>query len=252
MKIRLPWLLKVLGHPAAWSLRLWMRSLRYSYQPLGPNLDPTRADLQGRYIYAMWHENMLMPAYQYSAPHFCVLISKHGDAQIMADILRILKVQVVRGSTNRGGIEAVRQLLQMGKKCHLALTPDGPRGPRQKVKPGLIYLAARLDMPIVPVGFGFHRPWRLRSWDQFVLPRPFSRSTCVTGEPIAVPDTNDRDELEQYRQSVEEALAGANDAARQWAETGTWRTPSELQEQAWQQEQFAGSPAGAFVGPLQE
>jgi lysophospholipid acyltransferase (LPLAT)-like uncharacterized protein len=238
MKLRHPWLLKSAAFLGARALRLWMATLRYQHHSIGPNLDPNNPQLAGRYIYAMWHENMLLPVYQYSAPHFCVLLSQHGDAQIMADILQCLRVRVVRGSTTRGGAEAVRAMLRAGRDCHLALTPDGPRGPRQKVKPGVIYLAARLGMPIVPVGFGFQHAWRLNSWDRFALPRPFTRATCVTAAAITVPDTADRDELERYRQTVEDALVGANDAACHWAETGTWLTPAALKGQ-----QFMGPPA---------
>lgn len=226
MKLRHPWLLRVAARAGAWTLCGWMRTLRYQYRPIGPSLDPTDPNLAGRYIYAMWHENMLLPAYHYSSPNFCVLLSQHGDAQIMADILRCLKVRVVRGSTTRGGVEAIRGMLKAGRDCHLAITPDGPRGPRQKVKQGLVYLAARLGLPIVPVGFGYQRAWRMHSWDRFALPRPWTRATCVTAEAIAVPDTADRDELEAYRQRVEEALIGANNAACQWAETGQWVPPA--------------------------
>jgi lysophospholipid acyltransferase (LPLAT)-like uncharacterized protein len=115
MKIRSPWLIKPLAYASSWVLRGWIGTLRYEYRPLGPSLDPAHDDLPRRYIYAMWHENMLLPAYHYSSPDFCVLISKHGDAQLFADMLGFLKVQVIRGSTNRGGVEAVRGLLKAGR-----------------------------------------------------------------------------------------------------------------------------------------
>src|SRR5436190_464721 len=86
----------------------------------------------------------------------------------------------------RGWIGTVRQMLRVGRKSHLAITPDGPRGPRRQVQPGLLYLAARTGLPIVPVGIGYDRPWRMRSWDRFAVPRPWTRATCVTTEPIHV------------------------------------------------------------------
>jgi hypothetical protein len=132
---------------------------------------------------------------------------------------------VARGSTTRGGVEAIRRLLTEGKHQHLAMTPDGPRGPRRRVQQGMIYLAARTGLPIVPVGFGFHRPWRLRSWDRFALPRPWSRGTCVTSAPIFVPAEVGKDQLETYRSQVESAMEVVSEAAEQWAETGRWKDP---------------------------
>ena len=115
---------------------------------------------------------------------------------------------------------AVRGMLKAGRDCHLALTPDGPRGPRQKVKPGLIYLAARLGLPIVPVGFGYERPWRLQSWDRFALPVPFGTLVGVLGEELRVPAGLDRDGLERYRKLVEErCLAATAEAEARAART---------------------------------
>ena len=82
---------------------------------------------------------------------------------------------------------------------------------------GLIYVAARTGRSIIPTGFGFHRPWRLRSWDRFALPRPWSNSVCVTAAPICVPANAGREELEEYRQRVEEALNHVNALAERLA-----------------------------------
>jgi lysophospholipid acyltransferase (LPLAT)-like uncharacterized protein len=220
MKIRNLWLIKAIGWAGAWVIRLWVGTLRYRYQPLGPNVDPHQPGLSGRYIYAFWHENMLLPAYQYGRSDIWVLISQHADGQMIAEACRHLGFQLVRGSKTRGGVEAVRQMLRLGRQDHLAITPDGPRGPRRRIQPGLIYLAAQTGLPIVPVGIGFRRPWRLDSWDHFALPRPWSRAVCVTTEPIVVPPGADKDGLEYYRQQVERALLEATEIAERWAESG--------------------------------
>jgi lysophospholipid acyltransferase (LPLAT)-like uncharacterized protein len=226
IRLRRPWQVKMVSFLGAGALRLWLGTLQYHYRPLGPSVDPHEADLDGRYIYAMWHETMLLPVQRYARPDISVLVSKHADGRLIGDICRRLKVGVVHGSTTRGGVEAIRGLLQEGRHKHLAMTPDGPRGPRQKVQAGVIYLAARLGLPIVPVGFGFERPWRLRSWDRFVLPRPWTRGTCVTGYPVTVPPDAGREELEAYRQHVEEALVQATDCADRWASSGRWTQPA--------------------------
>src|SRR5579885_1739211 len=134
MKIRHPGLIKALGLLVAWLVRLWIGTVRYRYRPLGANLDPHRRGLQGRYIYAFWHENLLLPAYHYGRPDIWVLISQHADGELIAQTCQHLGFRVVRGSTtrdgrSRGGVEAVRQMVRLAQKGHLAFTPDGPRGP---------------------------------------------------------------------------------------------------------------------------
>jgi lysophospholipid acyltransferase (LPLAT)-like uncharacterized protein len=213
MKIRHPVLVKVLGFAAAWLVRLWIGTLRYRYRPLGPNLDPNQPRFQGRYLYAFWHENILMPAYAYGRRDIWVLISQHADGQLIAETCRHLRFKAVRGSTTRGGIEAVRNMVRAGRFAHLAVTPDGPRGPRRRVQPGLVFLAAKTGLPIVPIGISFDRPWRMRSWDRFALPRPWTVSTCVTTAPIVVPPDVDKETLEAYRRAVEEALDLASETA---------------------------------------
>jgi lysophospholipid acyltransferase (LPLAT)-like uncharacterized protein len=222
MKVRRQWAIKALGFAVAWVVRLWIGSLRYRYRPLGANLDPNRPGLDGRYIYAFWHENLLIPAYQYGRRDIRVLISQHADGGLIAEACRHLRFRLVRGSTTRGGVEAVRQMLRLGGKSHLGITPDGPRGPRRRVQPGLVYLAARTGLAIVPVGFAFGGAWRLPSWDRFALPHPWSAVSCVTTEPIRVPEGANRDRLEAYRLRVEQALHQATATAERWVRRGGW------------------------------
>jgi lysophospholipid acyltransferase (LPLAT)-like uncharacterized protein len=215
MKIRHPSLIKATGFSAAWLIRLWLGSLRFHYRPLGPRVAPDQPGLRGRYIYAFWHENMLLPAYQYGRPDVWVLVSKHADGQLIGETCRHLRLRLVYGSTTRGGVAAVRNLLRASQRSHLVITPDGPRGPRRRVQTGLVYLAARTGLPIVPTGIGYDRPWRLRSWDRFALPRPGSEGVCVTHEPVLVPADVDKTALEEYRRRVEEALTEATLVAEQ-------------------------------------
>jgi lysophospholipid acyltransferase (LPLAT)-like uncharacterized protein len=136
----------------------------------------------------------------------------------MAGIAGRLGFTVVRGSTTRGGVEAVRGLLRAD--CNLAQTPDGPRGPRRRVKPGVVYLASRLGLPVVPFGVGFDRPWRARSWDRLALPRPGRRAVIVTADPSAVPAGGGRGALDRYRLRVEGELRRVSALAEGWAERG--------------------------------
>src|SRR5271163_1534552 len=103
MKIRSPWLIKALGFLVALVVRIWIGSLRYRYRPLGRNVDPIRMKGKDRYLYAFWHENLLLPAYHYGQRDICVLISEHSDGELITQACRHLQFQVVRGSTTRGG-----------------------------------------------------------------------------------------------------------------------------------------------------
>jgi lysophospholipid acyltransferase (LPLAT)-like uncharacterized protein len=223
MKIRKPWLIKTVGLLGTALARIWMGTLRFRLRHLGPvDANPHHTAPGQRYIYALWHENMLLPAFQFARGDIHVLISHSADAQLFADLLRYMRVPVIRGSTNRGGVEAVRRILRDGRERHLTMTPDGPRGPRRRIPPGIAYLAARTGMPIIPVGFGYDRPWRLRTWDRFAIPRPWTLGTCVTAPAIIVPPDANKDELERYRQMVEAALSAVSDIAEEWAEKGRW------------------------------
>src|SRR5207253_11078243 len=220
MKIRNPILIRALAYTGTWGMRLWMSTLRYRSLWTGLNLEPGRPGLQGRYIYAFWHEYLLLPIFRYTRSDVWALIGQHADAQILAEVCGCLRVRSVRGSASRGGVQAIRKMVRISRKGHLTITPDGPRGPRRQVKPGLVYLAAQTGLPIVPIGIGFQQPWRLRSWDKFALPRPWSVGTCVVAEPVPVPIEADHQALEPYRVRVEESLHWATAAAEHWAESG--------------------------------
>src|SRR5205085_1809567 len=117
---------------------------------------------------------------------------------------------------SRGGAEALMQIVRDAGKNHSVLTPDGPLGPRRKVKAGVTYLAARTGLPLVPVGFAYTRCWRFSSWDRFVVPKPFSRVIGVTGVPLSVPADAEREQLEAFRQQFERQMHEADEAAERW------------------------------------
>src|SRR5712692_8556115 len=103
MKLRHPALIRAVAFAIAWIARLWIGTLRFRYRPLGANVDPHQNGLQDRYIYAFWHENMLLMAYQYALTDAYVLISQHADGQLIAEVSRHFGLRTVRGSTTRGG-----------------------------------------------------------------------------------------------------------------------------------------------------
>jgi lysophospholipid acyltransferase (LPLAT)-like uncharacterized protein len=222
MKIRHPLLIKAAGLAAAWMVRCWIGTLRFRCHAVGEFSQPHHPGLKERFIYSFWHEDLLVPAYFFSRPDVHVLISEHADGRLIAEACRHLTLRVVSGSTTRGGVKAVRELIKVAAKTHLVVTPDGPRGPRRHVEPGMIYLAAQSGLRIVPVGFGYQAAWRLNSWDRFVLPCPGSATVCVTGPPIRVPPNLDRHDLKDYRVRVEESMGLAGAEAERLVRRETW------------------------------
>jgi len=227
MKIRNRRLVGAAGWVGTRTARLLFRTLRFQYQPLDLDCTPGAIPINERLIYCIWHENLLLPAVYFGRPDIAVLISQHADAQILGSLITSFGMHMVCGSTTRGGIEAVRKLIREDAPWrHLAVTPDGPRGPRRVVQPGIVYVASRTGMKIVPCGVGYRRPWRAGSWDRFAIPRPFTRSRGITGKPIVVPDGLKAAELEPYRQLVQTEMDNVNHLAESWADTGRLELPN--------------------------
>lgn len=136
-----------------------------------------------------------------------ILISAHRDGRLIARTIRRLGVGTVVGSSSRGGARAtlaMRQRLQAG--ISIGITPDGPRGPRMRVAPGVVQLAALTGAPILPGSFSVTRARVLGSWDRFVLPLPFSRGVYIFGAPLEIPAGAGLQEIEALRLELEDRL----------------------------------------------
>ncbi|MFQ5863135.1 MAG: lysophospholipid acyltransferase family protein [Candidatus Brocadiales bacterium] len=195
----------VLG-PIVVQLLCW--SLRIEERPSGSS---RRLFSEGssRAIIAFWHATMLVLAYMGRGQGIRVLISQHTDGEYIARVIGNMGFGVVRGSSTRGGTRAMINMVREAEQGHfLAVTPDGPRGPREEAQSGIIFLAKKTGLPILPIGLGFSNCWRLPSWDGFRIPKPFSRVVLAFGEPITVPPELGEEELETYRQVLEKSLKG--------------------------------------------
>ncbi len=203
------------------TIRSWMGTLDYKAAFYDQTVDPAFPGCRGQKIYISWHEYMLFPTYLRGHCNIAMLISRHRDAEILSYAAYHLGFDFVRGSTNRGGVAAIRELLRKSRKMHLTITPDGPRGPRRRLTPGSIFLASRLGLPLVAMGFAYDRPWRLNSWDRFAIPRPFSRARCVISPEIYIPAVLDRNGLEHFRRKIEQLMNRLTEEAEAWAESGS-------------------------------
>ena len=217
MKLRNPYLIKMAGWLGAGALRAWSSTLRCLTDTQGQQTDPWDPALQERYIYALWHENLLFVATLRSETDVTALISRHADGELLAQVSRWFGLRTVRGSSGRGGMDAVEEFLAVGKRTHLLVAPDGPLGPRRQVKRGLVYLASWTGLPIVPLGVGFQRAWRLNSWDCMALPKPLSTITCIAGPIVRVPSAINKASSDHYRRLVEQNMTIATSAAEAWA-----------------------------------
>jgi lysophospholipid acyltransferase (LPLAT)-like uncharacterized protein len=160
-------------------------------------------------IYAVWHGRLLLLPYLYGHRGARTLTSRSRDGELVANWIRRFGLDPVRGSSSRGGGEALRVLTRALRSGHeVVVVPDGPRGPREVLKPGVIALARLSGAPIVPVAVGASREWRLRSWDEFRIPRLFARCVVRFGEPIHVSRGARRTGEEAARKEVEAALRG--------------------------------------------
>jgi lysophospholipid acyltransferase (LPLAT)-like uncharacterized protein len=212
---------KVGGLLGAAAIRAWMATLDYQAAFYDRSVDPVEMDCTSPSIYLFWHENILLPIYLRGHNDLVMLLSQHRDADVLSRAAYHLGFDFVRGSTYRGSVTAVRSLLRQSRRQHLTITPDGPRGPRRKMAQGPIYLSSKLGLPLVVMGFGYDRPWRMRSWDRFAVPKPYSRARAVVSGRIQIPPNLDRDGIEYYRGKMETLLNRLTDEAGAWAEAGT-------------------------------
>jgi lysophospholipid acyltransferase (LPLAT)-like uncharacterized protein len=217
LKLRSPWLIRTVALAVAWLLRGWMATIHVRFVFLGGRHHSPDPRLE-RFIYTFWHENGLFATTLKARIH--VLISSHNDGELIARIAGHLGRGAVRGSTTRGGMRALREMMRLSRRTHLGVMPDGPRGPRRRVQLGTIFLAAKTGLPIVAFGVGYTRAWRAHSWDRLAVPWPGTRITVVFAPEVRVPRGLSRPQLEQYRRLVEERLNSVSDAADRYSERG--------------------------------
>jgi lysophospholipid acyltransferase (LPLAT)-like uncharacterized protein len=144
-------------------------------------------------VIALWHGELLPLLWQHRDEGIAILISTHADGEIITRIALSLGNRAVRGSSSRGGARALLELAgQLQAGFDVAVTPDGPRGPRRVFAAGAVVAAMRAGAPIVALGATVDRYWRLRSWDRLVIPKPFARITVKYSEPTYVDATSPR------------------------------------------------------------
>ena len=168
----------------------------------------------GRYILTFWHSRFVLMPYCYPGPRIVVLSSNHRDAEALVRILRKFGIEQARGSSTSGGATGMRQILRKVEEgCDVGLTPDGPRGPRRRVQPGVVAVARFTGLPIIPVTFSAAPARRLRTWDGTLLPKFFSKGVFIYGDPVIVPRDAAAELQEEKRLLLESELDRITDLA---------------------------------------
>jgi len=213
----------IVPHRPKWHARLAARLIHLLVCGIAATLRPTLQDgsgcttgqLKGTVIFAIWHNRLALSLIVFRkfvlsvqpAHPLAALVSASRDGALLARVLELFGAKPVRGSSSRRGGQALLELVSAAEAgCHLAITPDGPRGPCYQVQPGVIAVAAATGLPIVPVTYRLGWKWRLRSWDRFQIPLPFSTWEVKFGEPLRVPRNASEEQRESMRRQLEEQL----------------------------------------------
>jgi len=207
--------LKITGWRARWLialgfrlLQIWARTLRYE---IDDRLGVVGRPVNENYIGALWHNRLLIFPFVlrrfFSNRRGAALISASRDGDLLADAIKRFDFDIVRGSSSRLGASAILQLTDvLASGRDVVITPDGPRGPAYKLGPGIIFLAQKSGAPVVPVNMEYSSCWRLKSWDRFILPRPFSKVRVIIGHSYHVRSTGTSDEFETERLRLQDAM----------------------------------------------
>jgi lysophospholipid acyltransferase (LPLAT)-like uncharacterized protein len=189
-------------------LKIWARTLRYKVDD--------RAGVVGQpvtenYIGALWHNRLLLIGFVLKKfvpqRRNTVLVSASRDGALLADVMQRFGFEAVRGSSSRLGARAMLQLTNvLASGSDVGITPDGPRGPAYELGPGIIFLAQKTGAGIVPVQIEYSSYWRLKTWDRFILPRPFSRVRVIFGPVHRVIQTSTPQAFEAERLRLQDAM----------------------------------------------
>lgn len=159
------------------------------------------------YVLAFWHGTMLLPWFLHRNKNFSALTSMSKDGDLLAKLLRFWNYEVIRGSSSKGGDVALGIMIDYAKnKYSIAITPDGPTGPPLKFKAGAVITAKKSKIPLVLAGVGFSKKKKLKSWDSFQIPLPFSKARIIYSDPIIIDAELDYNQTDEIIKSCEKIM----------------------------------------------
>lgn len=193
-------------------MRLWFTTCRITEH----GLEYRKKAEEAKCIVALfWHYSLVYVFYHLKKERAAVLVSASEDGEYIARLAQCLNFVPIRGSSNRRGLLALKELLHyLESGYHVGMVGDGSQGPPLVAQAGSILLASKSNAPVLPIAWSASRSFTFKSWDRTCMPKPFSRIDFFYGKPIYIPEGLDRDGIEKYRIEVDQAL-------------------NELYEQAW-------------------
>jgi lysophospholipid acyltransferase (LPLAT)-like uncharacterized protein len=190
---------------AYWTIKVLGRTMRF--EEIHPEVVKLLWEEGTPYIFVFWHGRLLMMLFGYKGKKVRYLVSPHRDGQVVGKAFERFGYRPILGSTTRKGFSAFKEMVRAQKNgFDIAITPDGPRGPRYRAKIGVIELAKLTGRPLIPVTFSASKKIVFNTWDRFLLPYPFSRGVFIWGEPIEVDAHGDRTHIEEKRRLLEKRL----------------------------------------------
>ena len=210
---------RITGHINALLMPRALDLINFRIRYYDKTVDPVRSEYNEHVIFSFWHEYIVVILPRWGHTPLTVLCSQHRDGELVNQTAESLGLNIVRGSTSRGGAAAIRAMKTNSKFSSIAMTPDGPRGPRREMAMGPVYLASLLGMPLVPVGVGISNPYRLSTWDKFAIPRPLSRVRVIFGPKFRVPRKARRETLDAFRLGAQGLMNDLTDEAQHWADS---------------------------------
>jgi lysophospholipid acyltransferase (LPLAT)-like uncharacterized protein len=212
----------VIPHEARWYQRVAAALISFFIRCVTATIRFHHEDRSGYFrteppktIFAVWHNRLALSAAMYqryvrvfnSKRRMAAMVSASRDGGLLAQVLENFGIEPVRGSSSRRGAQALIEMTSCAERGRdLAITPDGPRGPRYEAQDGVIVTAQITGLPILPASYHLNWKIRLNSWDGFQIPLPFARCNVVFGNPIAVPRDISDDERESLRKQLEQTL----------------------------------------------
>jgi lysophospholipid acyltransferase (LPLAT)-like uncharacterized protein len=205
-------LLRIIPPLSALVIKLLMLSCRVVKEEGRDKSERVLSESRGKAVYASWHQRIPYHLHHLGSRHVRTMISLSRDGEYTARTAAWLGFKSARGSSTRRGSGALKEIIQrIGEGDSGGMLPDGPQGPAREAKMGAVIIARDAEAPLFPVMWGADRCWVLNSWDRMLIPKPFARIALFYAEPIWVPSTATGEELETYRNLLEERL---NQAAR--------------------------------------
>ena len=203
------------------SILVWLLGRSLRFRVIG------REQLQCYYgkkgfILNTWHGQQLAGFYFFRGCGYYILSSMHHDGEISSSIMHKLGWRIIRGSSTKGGTRGLIELLRvLRQRAGIVLTPDGPQGPIYHIESGGIYLAHKTGAPLIPLAFVFEHQWiSEKSWDKFVIPKPFTRCVVYFGEPLWVTSELTEENLDLEKKRLQDAIHEANrcgeEVLQQW------------------------------------